>query len=50
MSIKNNTKRMLFILFVLLLSSGTIRAREYHISVVGDDTNKGTAKAPFIAL
>ena len=38
---------MLFILFVLYLFSGTIQAREYHVSVNGDDTNKGTAKTPF---
>jgi alpha-N-arabinofuranosidase len=32
---------------MLLLLSGTIQAREYHVSVKGYDTNKGTAKAPF---
>jgi alpha-N-arabinofuranosidase len=32
---------------MLLLLSGTIQAREYHVSVKGDDTDKGTAKAPF---
>ena len=32
---------------MLLLLSGAIQAREYHVSVKGDDTNKGTAKAPF---
>ncbi|MHC4173597.1 MAG: right-handed parallel beta-helix repeat-containing protein [Planctomycetota bacterium] len=47
MIIKNNTKGMSLILCVLLSSSGTIRAREYHVSVKGDDTNKGTAKAHF---
>ena len=47
MIIQNNIKYMLFILFVLYLFSGTIQAREYHVSVNGDDTNKGTAKTPF---
>jgi hypothetical protein len=32
---------------MLLLLSGAVQAREYHVSVKGDDTNKGTAKAPF---
>jgi alpha-N-arabinofuranosidase len=32
---------------MLLLLSGIIQAREYHVSVKGDDTNKGTAKDPF---
>jgi hypothetical protein len=31
---------------MLLLLSGAIQAREYYVSVKGDDTNKGTAKAP----
>ncbi len=47
MIIQNNTKRMSLILCMLLLLSGTIQAREYHVSVKGDDTNKGTTKAPF---
>ena len=47
MTIQNNTKRMSLILCMLLLLSGAIQAREYHVSVKGDDTNKGTAKAPF---
>ena len=47
MIIQNNTKQMSLILCMLLLLSGTIQAREYHVSVKGDDTNKGTAKAPF---
>ncbi len=47
MTIQNNTKRISPILFILLLLSGAIQAREYHVSVRGDDTNKGTAKAPF---
>ena len=47
MIIQNNTKRMSLKLCMLLLLSGTIQAREYHVSVKGDDTNKGTAKAPF---
>ncbi len=47
MIIQNNAKRMSLILCMLLLLSGTIQAREYHVSVKGNDTNKGTAKAPF---
>ena len=47
MIIPNNTKWTSLILCMLLLLSGAIQAREYHVSVKGDDTNKGTAKAPF---
>ncbi|MGB2862131.1 MAG: DUF1565 domain-containing protein, partial [Sedimentisphaerales bacterium] len=47
MIIQNNAKRMSLILCMLLLFSVTIQAREYHVSVKGDDTNKGTTKAPF---
>ena len=47
MIIQNNTKRISLILCMLLLLSGAIQAREYHVSVKGDDTNQGTAKAPF---
>ena len=47
MIIQNNTKRISLILCMLLLLSGAIQAREYHVSVKGDDTNKGTAKASF---
>jgi alpha-N-arabinofuranosidase len=35
---------------MLLLLCGAIQAREYHVSVKGDDTNKGTAKAPFMTI
>jgi len=45
--IQINTKRTLLIFCTLLLLSGVIKAREYHVSVKGEDTNKGTAKAPF---
>ncbi len=38
---------MSLILCMLLVLSGAIQAREYHVSVKGDDTNKGTAKTPF---
>jgi len=38
---------MSLILCMLFLLSVAIQAREYHVSVKGDDTNKGTAKAPF---
>lgn len=47
MIIQNNTKWISLILCMLLVLSGTIQAREYHVSVKGDDTNKGIAKAPF---
>jgi alpha-N-arabinofuranosidase len=47
MIIQNNTKRISPILCMLFLLSGSIQAREYHVSIKGDDTNKGTAKAPF---
>ena len=47
MIIQNSAKRVSLILCVLFLSSSATRAREYHVSVKGDDTNKGTAKAPF---
>lgn len=47
MIIQNNTKRISLILCMLLLLSAAIQARDYHVSVKGDDTNKGTAKAPF---
>jgi alpha-N-arabinofuranosidase len=46
MIIRYNTKWISTILFMLLLLSGAIQAREYHVSVKGDDTNKGTAQAP----
>ncbi len=44
---RNNTKWISSILCILFLLSGAVQAREYHVSVKGDDTNKGTAKAPF---
>ena len=47
MIIQNNIKRMSLTLCILLFSSGAIQARRYHVSVKGDDTNKGTAQAPF---
>ncbi len=47
MIIQNKAKRMSLILCMLLLLSGAIQAREYHVSVKGNDTNEGTAKAPF---
>jgi alpha-N-arabinofuranosidase len=47
MIIQNNIKYMLFILIVPSLLSGAIQAREYHVSVNGDDTNEGSVKAPF---
>jgi len=47
MIIQNNAKQISLILCMLLLLSGATQAREYHVSVKGDDTNKGTAIAPF---
>jgi len=47
MIIQNKTKQISLILCMLLLLSGAIQAREYHVSVNGVDTNEGTAKAPF---
>jgi len=47
MIIQDNTKGMSLILCMVLLLSGAIQAREYHVSVQGHDTNKGTATAPF---
>jgi alpha-L-arabinofuranosidase len=45
--IQDSAKRASLTLSVLFLLSGAIQAREYHVSVKGDDTNTGTAKAPF---
>jgi alpha-L-arabinofuranosidase len=47
MSFQHGSKRMLSMLGVLFFLSGVIQAREYHVSVKGDDTNKGTAESPF---
>ncbi len=47
MIIPNKTKRTSLILCILVLLCGALQAREYHVSVTGDDTNKGTAQAPF---
>jgi alpha-N-arabinofuranosidase len=44
---QNNTKSIYLMLFVLFLLSEAAQTREYHVSVKGDDTNKGTVKAPF---
>jgi alpha-N-arabinofuranosidase len=38
---------MSLILCMLFLLSGALQAREYHVSVIGDDSNKGTAENPF---
>ena len=47
MIIENKDERMSLVLCMLLLLSGALQAREYHVSADGNDTNKGTAKAPF---
>jgi len=47
MIIQNSTNWILLILCILLLSSGAMQGRQYHVSAEGDDTDKGTAGAPF---
>ena len=47
MIIQNNTNGILLMLCMFLASSGAIQAREYHVSVNGDDADKGTPGAPF---
>jgi alpha-N-arabinofuranosidase len=47
MIIQNKIKQIPAIFCILLLLSSAIQAREYHVSVKGDDTNEGTAVAPF---
>jgi len=42
----NTNKRMSLVLCALLLLSGAGQARHYHVSVTGNDTDKGTAEAP----
>jgi len=44
---QNKAKWMSLILCIIFLLPGVIQAREYHVSVKGDDTNNGTAEAPF---
>jgi alpha-N-arabinofuranosidase len=46
MIIQNKTKWVSPILCLLLLLSVATQGREYHVSVKGDDTNKGTAQTP----
>ena len=48
MTIQNNTTQRISLIFcMLLLLSGAVQAKRYHVSVNGDDTSKGNAKAPF---
>jgi len=47
MIVQNKNEWTLSILCMILLLSGTARARRYHVSVKGSDSDKGTAKAPF---
>jgi alpha-N-arabinofuranosidase len=47
MILPKNTQWMSLMLFVFLSLSGAGQAREYHVSVKGDDANGGTAQAPF---
>lgn len=44
-------KNMKFVLLlILLVSAATISAREYHISVNGNDKNDGSAARPFLTI
>jgi len=47
MTIQNTTKQISLTFCLLLLLSGAVHAREYHVSVHGDDAHEGTAGAPF---
>jgi alpha-N-arabinofuranosidase len=47
MIIRNKRRQIPLVLCVLVLLSAGALGREYHVSVKGDDTNKGTAQAPF---
>jgi alpha-N-arabinofuranosidase len=47
MAIRQSIKGFSHLICVLLLLSVALQAREYHVSVKGDDTNKGTAENPF---
>jgi alpha-N-arabinofuranosidase len=47
MIVQSKTRQMLLILCALALLSLPAQAREYHVSVKGDDANKGAAEAPF---
>ncbi|MHC4167390.1 MAG: right-handed parallel beta-helix repeat-containing protein [Planctomycetota bacterium] len=44
---QNNAGWISSLICMSLLLSGVIQAREYHVSVRGDDANSGTAKGPF---
>jgi len=44
---RNKIERLSLITCVLLLLTCVVQAREYHISVKGDDSNAGTITAPF---
>ncbi|MEA3224508.1 MAG: hypothetical protein U9Q07_01050, partial [Planctomycetota bacterium] len=46
MIIQNKNEWTLSISCMLLLLSGSVQARQYHVSGKGNDANKGTAKAP----
>jgi hypothetical protein len=47
MAIRQSVKGFSHLICVLLLLSVVLQAREYHVSINGDDTNKGTEEAPF---
>ncbi|UCG49190.1 MAG: carbohydrate-binding protein [Phycisphaerales bacterium] len=47
MIIHNDFNKLSLILCTLILLSGPARAREYHVSVEGNDTKAGTAATPF---
>lgn len=43
-------KRKQLLFTSLLLFCMTLQAKEYHVSVKGNDTNEGTEKAPFLTI
>ncbi len=47
MIIHDDFKKLSLILCTLILLSGPVKAREYHVSVEGNDTKAGTPAAPF---
>ena len=50
MIVQNKNEWTLSIFCMMLLLSGAAEARRYHVSGTGNDTNKGTAKAPFLTI
>ena len=50
MIVQNKNEWTLSIFCMLLLLSGGAEARRYHVSGTGNDSDKGTAKAPFLTI